>query len=184
MINSEEFIGKRFGKLIVVEKTEKFDSTGKRKYWRCLCDCGKEAFIIRYSLLSGYTRSCGCLRKNQEKRHEDISPSFWYRIKSNAQTRKISFNLNMKEMWELFLKQNRKCALSGELISLINKTASIDRINSNLSYSIENVWWIHKDLNIIKWDLSLDELYYWCEKIVEYKYQKESERYGTELLYC
>lgn len=31
-------------------------------YWRCLCECGKEHWVRRDSLVSGQTKSCGCLR--------------------------------------------------------------------------------------------------------------------------
>lgn len=34
-----------------------------RTLWRCACDCGKETIVGYSSLLSGGTRSCGCLEK-------------------------------------------------------------------------------------------------------------------------
>lgn len=49
----DRFIGKKFGKLTVLEYV------GNRKY-RCLCECGKEKNIIGGSLTSGNTTSCGC----------------------------------------------------------------------------------------------------------------------------
>ena len=52
--------GHRFGKLTVVEPTD------QRRYrsvvWRCKCDCGNEKLVASSSLLSGDTKSCGCLR--------------------------------------------------------------------------------------------------------------------------
>ena len=59
-------LGKRFGKLIVVnegyvpEKTKK-----KRPYWKCICDCGKEVNIKADYLRSGDVHSCGCFRKER-----------------------------------------------------------------------------------------------------------------------
>lgn len=52
-------IGKRFGKLVVVQRVDN-DRNGRAR-WLCLCDCGNEKEIMSSSLLSENTRSCGCL---------------------------------------------------------------------------------------------------------------------------
>ena len=60
---------------------------------------------------------------------------------------------------ELFLKQNRKCALTGQSIFFAKTTrehdskqttASLDRIDSNNGYIEGNVQWVHKKLNMMK----------------------------------
>lgn len=52
--------GKRFGRLLVIEKT-KAKSTAS-SYWLCRCDCGKEHIASGCKINNGYTKSCGCLR--------------------------------------------------------------------------------------------------------------------------
>lgn len=52
----------RFGRLTAEYPTEHRDHKGSI-YWRCRCDCGKETEVTADSLLSGNTKSCGCLRK-------------------------------------------------------------------------------------------------------------------------
>jgi hypothetical protein len=37
-------------------------STKKRKFWICICDCGKTKSIIGDALVSKKTKSCGCLQ--------------------------------------------------------------------------------------------------------------------------
>lgn len=54
--------GMKFGKLTVVNSFYK----NKRKMWSCVCDCGKEKTTREDSLISGKTRSCGCLYKTIE----------------------------------------------------------------------------------------------------------------------
>ncbi len=49
--------GKRFGRLMVVEKTRQSDG---RDWWLCRCDCGREKEIVGKSLRRGLTKSCGC----------------------------------------------------------------------------------------------------------------------------
>lgn len=51
-------IGQKFGKLTVINR----DNNKKRVYWNCKCDCGNTISVRQDSLLSGVTKSCGCLR--------------------------------------------------------------------------------------------------------------------------
>lgn len=55
-------VGKRFGKLVVIEM-EPYKK-GRNKVWKCKCDCGNYASVIGYSLRNGSTKSCGCIRIN------------------------------------------------------------------------------------------------------------------------
>jgi hypothetical protein len=56
----KDLVGKKFGRLTVLE------DTGKRKnrkvLWRCICDCGKIVNVKSDQLTIGKTRSCGCLK--------------------------------------------------------------------------------------------------------------------------
>lgn len=55
-----DLVGKRFGRLLVVERVE--DGAGRKPRWRCLCDCGGETATAGTNLSSGKSRSCGCAR--------------------------------------------------------------------------------------------------------------------------
>lgn len=35
---------------------------GKFQFWKCLCECGNETIVDKYSLIKGSTKSCGCLK--------------------------------------------------------------------------------------------------------------------------
>lgn len=55
-----EIIGKKFGRVTVLEQVDR-----KEKHdtmYRCRCDCGAEFIARGFSLRHGTTRSCGCLR--------------------------------------------------------------------------------------------------------------------------
>lgn len=58
--------GKKFGKLLVVE--EIFISSDNHKL-RCLCDCGNEIVLSRRDVMTGHTKSCGCLKKEFMKEY-------------------------------------------------------------------------------------------------------------------
>ena len=66
----------RFGKLIVISKTDKpKDKKRTAIYYLCKCDCGKEHITSSVQLRDGSTQSCGCLRKEMafKKTFKDIS---------------------------------------------------------------------------------------------------------------
>ncbi len=64
----KDYIGKRFGRLTVVDyagTARELGKTGKENYWKCRCDCGKETIVGQTELQNGETQSCGCLHKER-----------------------------------------------------------------------------------------------------------------------
>ena len=57
----KDLSGQRFGRLVALEPTGERSAKGTT-VWRCRCDCGKTTIVGQTPLLSGKTRSCGCLR--------------------------------------------------------------------------------------------------------------------------
>lgn len=58
-----EMQDKRFGRLVVVREAEpQIQVLRSRRYWLCQCDCGATSLTEQSKLLSGHTRSCGCLK--------------------------------------------------------------------------------------------------------------------------
>ncbi|RLI62937.1 MAG: hypothetical protein DRO67_06575 [Candidatus Asgardarchaeum californiense] len=57
-------VGKKFGRLIVVELENEFNKTG-RQLWKCICDCGKNVKVTTNHLTKGDTVSCGCFQKEK-----------------------------------------------------------------------------------------------------------------------
>lgn len=57
--NRKDLMGQRFGRLVVIAPAEN-TKAGKAR-WLCQCDCGNQKVITSGNLLSGDTRSCGCL---------------------------------------------------------------------------------------------------------------------------
>jgi hypothetical protein len=58
--NKQDLTGNKYGRLTVISFSCKKD---KRSYWNCQCECGNYTVIDNYKLLSGHTKSCGCLAK-------------------------------------------------------------------------------------------------------------------------
>jgi hypothetical protein len=58
-------VGQQFGRLTVIEPTEsKVIKNGQKcRQWLCRCNCGVHTIVISRSLITGNTRSCGCLQR-------------------------------------------------------------------------------------------------------------------------
>ena len=59
-----DLIGQKFGKLLVIDKIGSCTlSNGRKKIkWLCKCECGNDVELISSVLVSGKTKSCGCLK--------------------------------------------------------------------------------------------------------------------------
>lgn len=159
-----DLTGQRFGKLVVQERLQ--SRRDGSVLWKCVCDCGNYAQVNTRHLnrKKSNVRSCGCGRNPSGPSHTQwngvggISGSWWssrvtreFRQKSRA---KIEVSIDKEFAWDLFRKQEGKCALTGLPLVLDSKpsvnTASLDRIDSNLGYVPSNVQWVHKDINMMK----------------------------------
>ena len=58
----KDITGMRFGRLVVIEPTNK--RKNNEVLWLCKCDCGNEKITIGNSLRNGKTKSCGCLNRD------------------------------------------------------------------------------------------------------------------------
>lgn len=157
----------------------------KKCYWVCECECGNIAEVRSSKLKEGSTKSCGCLIKNNGKNlvptsgeenitwkgYKEISGTKWASYKRSAKDRNLEFDLRIEDLWDLYEQQNKKCKLSGLDIPLgtISSIASIDRVDNTKGYCIDNVCWVHKDINRIKYTADINDFINRCKKIKEFK---------------
>lgn len=146
--------------------------------WQCICDCGY-SFTVGSGALIDKQSSCYLCRnirlaEIKKTGYEEISIAYFNNIKRSAKNRNIDFDLKIQDLWALYLKQEKKCALSNLPINFrkrskdtINNTASLDRVNSKNGYNINNVQWIHKDINRMKNSYSQEYFINICKLIAE-----------------
>lgn len=185
-----DITGQKFGNLEVLRMEQ--DVTRKDKMWFAICKChvcGRTDYKVKPYWVKGpygsHTKSCGCDKtyfKRQSGRNSskfrgygDMSSHYVSSSERRAKKFGMEFNLDAKFLWELYEKQERKCALTGQPItfSSVNRqrskaTISLDRIDSSKGYTKENVQWVHKDVNQMKNDFSKSYFFELCKKIVEY----------------
>lgn len=189
-------IGRKYGKLTILSLGETISGGNrsknkkrKRRSCKCLCDCGKEVTKVAESIKDGLIKSCGCAYIDNGNAFSGKNNPAWTgigdfpsvkfnRIKLSAQKRDLEFSVSKEYLWELFEKQNRKCALSGIELKFgkANKwrctTASLDRVDNKIGYIEGNVQWIHKDINIMKNNHDQEYFIELCTKITNYKRTK------------
>jgi hypothetical protein len=195
-------VNDRYGKLTIVEAwTEKnmnMKEPRKESMCKCKCDCGKEIVAWGRYVRNGHKKSCGCMvgRKGSDnpnwKGYGEISSSSWSRIikgAKNDRSREIEFDITIKQGWELFFKQNRLCALTGLPIKFPSRSrcygaadssASLDRIDSTKGYTIDNIQWVHKIVNLMKCDLDQDQFIRWCRRISDYNHNVPGVNHEAE----
>lgn len=177
----ENQINEIYGKLKIISEHSK-TKNGHYRY-TCLCECGNTTNVLLTHLRQGNTKSCGCDKPIGITHHQwdgvgEISGDYWYNhVIRNANKSKgrriLEVNITKDYMWNLFLKQDRKCALSGININFPkvhkdkNYNASIDRIDSSLGYIIGNVQWVDKDVNMMKRTYNNEYFINMCKLIAE-----------------
>ncbi len=159
-----DLTGKRFGRLVVTSITKKRVCT--HVVWLCQCDCGKITSVVSGDLLSGGTKSCGCLRKEQRAnskpsfKHGDASrrkPARLYNIWAKMKDRCLNPNCKdykyyggkgivVCESWKNSYLAFKWWAMSHGY----EESLSIDRIKHRGNYEPSNCQWLTNSENVKK----------------------------------
>jgi len=109
------------------------------------------------------------------KGHEGMSGTFWYQICKSAIVRGIPIQITIQDAWDLYVKQKGLCALTGEPLLFALDThhratsnLSLDRKDSKLPYTKENVQWVCKPINRMKQGYSQDKFVEWCRRVTSH----------------
>lgn len=175
-----DLTGQKFGVLEVLYKAAA-NRTGSTQ-WYCRCECGAEKVISSDHLTrkKHSVKSCGCKKTKKGIENQawrgcgDISGDWWYshierERKQNTRAR-IKIEITKEYAWELFLKQDKKCALSGMDLKIGRGpayNASIDRIDSSKGYEEGNIQWVDKTINFMKRTYSQELFINMCKKVAE-----------------
>ena len=145
----DNLIGKRFGKLTVVEIVN-HSSNGTKV--RCSCDCGGERTIAYHRLKKGDVKSCGCLFT---KHGEHGTRLYWiwrdiikrcYNPKCKCFKWYGGKGIKVCDEWRTEYSNFRDWALS----SGYSNNLTIDRINPSMGYEPSNCQWLTQSENTAK----------------------------------
>ena len=147
------------------------------RYAKPCPQCGEEQTYLRKNYAEESLR-LGKLCKNCSNKITDnckrefyncIRLSWFNKFKVGAETRGLVWDLSIEAVYELYIAQEKVCALSGIPIGWaevgVIHTASLDRIDSSLGYTLDNVQLVHKDINMMKQSYSNERFVELCKAV-------------------
>lgn len=134
----KDITGQKFGKLTVLKRAS--NSLTDETRFLCLCDCGNTVIVHKQHLLSGHTKSCGCLK--HVKKH-GLSDKRLYHIWKGMLKR--CYNVKLKEYKHY----------GGRGISVCEEWLdSIDGMKNFYDWAMANGY----DENAKQWDCTIDRI--------------------------
>ncbi len=144
----------KFGRLTAI-KWHSSNKFGLSK-WECICDCGNNRVVLAGDLISGHTKSCGCFRREETKKlglksqkhghakNGKITTEYlsWVAMKQRCLNPNVPFYDNYGGRGITICKRWLKFENFIEDMGLKpNSTYSLDRIDVNGNYTLENCRW-------------------------------------------
>ena len=135
-------LGQRFGRLTVLKDGVEEDARVRR----CRCDCGREIEVRVDHLMSGASRSCGCLRRELHTKHgKTKTPEYraWLNMKKRCYfTKDTSYQryggrgIRVCDAWLHSFEQ-----FLSDLGCKPGPEYSLDRIDPDRDYAPDNCRW-------------------------------------------
>lgn len=193
-IRGKDIVGKKFGRLLIVKDI--YDNPPKVK---CVCDCGNKVVLRRNDVMTGHTRSCGCLQKEAIKRIKEKDDTDYisdFGVKILKQHKRNNKNQMLWEcecgycgrhFYELpaKIKNNHVrscgCLTSSSMESFIEKFLMQNNINYETQYTYDDC--LNNKGNKLRFDFAIKDNNNNVKYLIEYdgeQHYKSVEYFGGE----
>ena len=125
-----DVVGEKYNRL-TIESFVRSD-TNRQRFFRCRCDCGNATIVSLASIRSGATKSCGCLKKeNDNNRYGERNPS--WNASLTSEDREACRDLDGYKEWCIEVKRRDgfRCRLCGNKTSGHLRSHHLNSYNSD-----------------------------------------------------
>lgn len=175
-----DLTGKIFGYLNVIREIQKTPNKKGVRFWECQCICGKIKIYKTTSLTYKKIDNCGCVTKERMRRlfqkpEQEINVNRYFGVyKRAAKKRNLEFNVSRDDFERLINMSCAYCGLPSESAHFIRGhffCNGLDRINSNLGYTIDNIATCCYNCNIGKREMTKLEFLNWIERVYKFNFK-------------
>ena len=117
-------------------------------------------------------------------------PSYFSTLEKNAMKRKIKFEIIYDDLVEQLKKQNWKCYYTGQDLNFSKEnrdginTPSVDRLDSKLGYTRDNIVWCKTIVNFMKQNQTFEDFIQFCLNVVvhnSWRWLEDNQEHSEEI---
>lgn len=177
--------GQTFGNLTIIAISNKRTATSRKRFYDCICACGKKITKPSDYFIRNSFTSCGCLdpRKEADRENAMMKRLFKDKISSKHYLNKGS-DLSFSDFKEIIKKpciycgigysMQRKDIIRGRVFSdVVLKYNGIDRVDNNQGYTLKNSAPCCSTCNMAKRTMPKDEFISWIKRIYEFNFKRK-----------
>lgn len=168
-----DLTGKRFGRLVVIQRAQ--NDKQRKPMWRCKCDCGNQIVVRGAALSQKHTVSCGCYCREIHTSHGSSETRLyhvWCSMKARCHNKNHTAypdyggrGITVCSEWLDFACFKKWAESTGYDESALQWIFTLDRIAVNAGYCPENCRWV---------GMAQQARNKWNNRILEYNGEKHT----------